>query len=349
MAPSTLREPLLSPPQRSWRPLALRIGGALLALLLLVGAFGGWLVFSSRSAEPDAQGSSDKTDSRQSSQMQNDSKGPRLQIINGCKKDDLWIAGFSVAAPIFDKDVKLTAGESMTVPIPDEGLPSTRFWAKWSCDGEGQNCVIGQSGGPGEGCGPTGCAPPVDSKFEATFGCLTDVDKCAKNPSAPTEPIGPTDWWDVSQVDGWTLPYKVELVGECDAPSTIDCSSLALSQCPERDNLGGKYSSETLRVHSPDDKSISVGCYSPCGKLTYSQWGQGYDHTPESEEAQDYCCPTPPISPKQCSAGPVEKTAYVRAVHKLCPSVYAYAYDDGVGLSQCPAGTGYKVTFYCPM
>ena len=42
------------------------------------------------------------------------------------------------------------------------------------------------------------------------------------------------------------------------------------------------------------------------------------------------------------------ETAYVAAVHSLCPSVYAYAYDDGVGLSQCPAGTGYKVTFYCP-
>ena len=38
----------------------------------------------------------------------------------------------------------------------------------------------------------------------------------------------------------------------------------------------------------------------------------------------------------------------VKAVHKLCPSVYAYAYDDGVGLSQCPAGVGYDVTFYCP-
>ena len=38
----------------------------------------------------------------------------------------------------------------------------------------------------------------------------------------------------------------------------------------------------------------------------------------------------------------------MKAVHKLCPSVYAYAYDDGVGLSHCPAGVGYDVTFYCP-
>ena len=46
--------------------------------------------------------------------------------------------------------------------------------------------------------------------------------------------------------------------------------------------------------------------------------------------------------------GPVVDTKYVEAVHKLCPSVYAYAYDDGMGLAQCPAGTRYDVTFYCP-
>ena len=61
-----------------------------------------------------------------------------------------------------------------------------------------------------------------------------------------------------------------------------------------------------------------------------------------------YCCPTPPVSPSECSAGPVEKTKYVEAVHKLCPSVYAYAYDDGVGLAQCPAGTTAAVTTMSP-
>ena len=73
---------------------------------------------------------------------------------------------------------------------------------------------------------------------------------------------------------------------------------------------------------------------------------QGHSFTPESKEAQDYCCPD--ITPAQCSAGPVIRTKFVQAVHTLCPSVYAYAYDDGVGLAQCPAGTRYDVTFYCP-
>ena len=30
----------------------------------------------------------------------------------------------------------------------------------------------------------------------------------------------------------------------------------------------------------------TVGCYSPCAKLTYSQWGQGMGFTPESAEAR---------------------------------------------------------------
>ena len=38
---------------------------------------------------------------------------------------------------------------------------------------------------------------------------------------------------------------------------------------------------------------------------------------PESPEAQHYCCPTPPITPAQCSAGPVVKTKFVQAVHQL--------------------------------
>ena len=149
-------------------------------------------------------------------------------------------------------------------------------------------------------------------------------------------------------MDGWTLPYKVEVSDECGdaAPRTIDCSGLALSSCPTHEYLGKVVGVESL--HLKDAASgQTVGCYAPCAKLTFAQLG-GHTFTPESAEAQDYCCPTPPITPAACSAGPVIKTAFVEAVHRLCPSVYAYAYDDGMGLAQCPAGTSYDVTFYCP-
>mmetsp|Transcript_14028 Transcript_14028/g.23243 ORF Transcript_14028/g.23243 Transcript_14028/m.23243 type:complete len:330 (-) Transcript_14028:230-1219(-) len=327
-----LTEPLLNdaPPKRK------RFAWVAALLLLATGLVGSCIVYVSfsRSRQPEQQLMPE---------------GTRLLIVNGCEKDPLWIAGFAVAVPVFPtKDLKLDAGASQVIPIPDSGLSSTRFWAKWGCDDLGQSCKIGQSGGPGESCGAQGCAPPVDSKFEASFGCLKKASHCAVNPSAPSEQLGHVDWWDVSQVDGWTLPYRVDLFGACDAPRTIDCSELALSQCPTSENIGLKYGKQSLQIYDPNDSSRAVGCYSPCGKLTYSQWGQGYANTPESEVARDYCCPTPPISPKECSTGPIINTSFVKAVHKLCPSVYAYAYDDGVGLSQCPAGTGYKVTFYCP-
>jgi len=273
----------------------------------------------------------------------------RLRITNGCAEDDLWLANFAFQTPYFPQDLKLAAGATHEFAIPDEGLAATRFWPKWGCDYTGSSCKIGQSGGPGESCSAAGCAPPVDSKFEATFGCMPGTKSCAHNPSDPSQPLGPTDWWDVSQVDGWTLPYKVEVLGDCpQAPKTIDCSRLSLSSCPSDEDLGGTTGKTTLRLRDPAGSGETVGCYSPCAKLTYSQWGQGEGFTPESKEAQDFCCPTPPISPEQCSSGPVVQTQFVAAVHELCPSVYAYAYDDGMGLAQCPAGTRYDVTFYCP-
>ena len=278
-------------------------------------------------------------------------KVARLEIINGCERDPLWIANFAFQTPYFPQDLHLRAGESHGFDIPDEGLAATRFWAKWGCDKTGSNCKIGQSGGPGEGCPADGCAPPIDSKFEASFGCLPSVksERCAVNPSLPSEHLGSTDWWDVSQVDGWTLPYKVKVVGDCPAaPDTIDCSRLSLTSCPNKEDLGLKGGPSTLRLFDLNNHSEVTGCYSPCAKLTNSQWGQGHAFTPDAPEARDFCCPTPPIEPDKCSSGPVGKTSYVKAVHELCPSVYAYAYDDGIGLAQCPAGTRYEVTFYCP-
>jgi len=273
----------------------------------------------------------------------------RLRFVNGCQKDDIWLAGTAVAVPLFTPDVKLGAGEEYAFTVPDAGLASTRFWPKWGCNEAGQMCAIGQSGGPGEACAPEGCAPPVDSKFEATFGCKLEPSRCARNPSAPDQPIGAVDWWDVSQVDGWTLPYKVEVSGDCpQSPSVIDCSTLALSQCPDKEDLGPAHGEQDLQLHALHNKTQVVGCYSPCGKLSFGQWGQGYGHAPQSEEARDFCCPTPPVQPEACSSGPVARALYTEAVHRLCPSVYAFAYDDGVGLAQCPAGVEYKVTFYCP-
>ena len=342
------------PPARPWWkriPLIPTIGAAA-ALVIVCGAATVWHNLQTdvpSVARPENESSVSQSDAPKST-------GARLRITNGCKKDSLWLANFAFQAPVFKQDIELPAGETHEFDIPAKGLAATRFWAKWGCNkATGGDCVIGQSGGPGESCdAKLGCAPPVDSKFEATFGCtLSDTSQCATNPSSPDpskpDPLGPIDWWDVSQVDGWTLPYKVVVKGDCPAaPKVIDCSHLSLDSCPDKEDLGLKDGPTSLKLLGAQDSGTTVGCYSPCAKLTYQQWGQGYSFTPESKQAQDFCCPTPPITPEACSAGPVSRTKFVEAVHELCPDVYAYAYDDGIGLAQCPAGTQYDVTFYCP-
>ncbi|CAE7472744.1 unnamed protein product [Symbiodinium natans] len=93
-----------------------------------------------------------------------------------------------------------------------------------------------------------------------------------------------------------------------------------------------------------------AGCYSPCLKLTDPKWNntasRGRSRT--DDVAAPYCCPTPPISPQACRSGPVEGTEYVKAVHQYCPGVYAYCYDDEMGLLQCSADSNYELEFFCP-
>merc|ERR1711894_684215 len=58
--------------------------------------------------------------------------------------------------------------------------------------------------------------------------------------------------------------------------------------------------------------------------------------------------PTPPVSPDQCRAGPVKTADFTKLIHAKCPHVYAFAYDDGVGLQVCPSTTVYTWTLFCP-
>lgn len=292
------------------------------------------------------------------------SQPTRLRIINGCS-EPLWIfwqLGYHGGQMPVPHQTRLTRNGHIDYPIPDTGLAGTRFWPGYGCDGTGNNCTIGQSGGPadqGFTCPAWGCAPPIDSKFEITFGCMPYVPSgaCLINPSSPTHaPLPNTDGWDTSLVDGFTLPYRVRVFGNCGRGPTnneIDCSSLPLSLCPTNENLSSNGSfpglaSVDLHLYTPMDAGHRVsGCYSDCSRLTMSQWG-GMGYAPSDLHALPYCCPTPPVTPMACSSGPVAQTDYTRTIHHYCPQVYAYAYDDGTGNWTCDAGTKYEVTFYCP-
>ena len=288
----------------------------------------------------------------------------RLRIVNGCSSD-MWIfyligsGGGSLSMPTPHQTL-LHSNGFIDYPIPDIGLAATRFWPGYGCDATGNNCTIGQSGGPssdGFTCPAAGCAPPIDSKFEGTFGCLPSVPSamCQNNPSAsPPMPLPQSDSWDTSMVDGFTLPYRVRVLDSCSGGpmnGLIDCSTLPMSLCPTMENLSSngmfsQYASLSMVATEPGN-SMAGGCYSDCGRMTYQQWSETPGLSPSDPAAQDYCCPTPPVSPSACRMGPVASSGYTQLVHRTCPQVYAYAYDDGTGLWSCTAGTRYEVTFYC--
>jgi len=288
----------------------------------------------------------------------------RLRIVNGCNQG-MWmfsLVGQGGGTLTDANQIYLNSNEYHDYNIPNGGLAATRFWPGMGCDNNGNNCQIGQSGGPPPfTCpAPWGCGPPVDSKFEGTFGCMPGA-QCQNNPSG-NGPLGNTDYWDTSMVDGFTLPYKVQVFGSCPGGPTnnlVDCSKLTLDLCPQSIDLSsnGQFSNlknESLVLHYPDTNNV-VGCYSPCSKLTSGQWQSipnppfnGTTYNPQDGQALDYCCPTPPVSVDQCRGGPGGNNPYVSLIHSYCPQTYSYAYDDTTGNWQCPVGAKYEVTFFCP-
>jgi len=268
----------------------------------------------------------------------------RLQIVNKCSYS-IWIQQQNMPSGV-PSVIKLDAGGSAQWIIPAAGLAATRLWPKKGCDADGNNCLMGQSSPP---CPPTGCPPPVDSKFEATWGCtLADVNQCAVNPSAPSQKLSGDTYWNTSAVDGYTFPFTATVTDNtlpASICSPVDCSALTMDQCPTNEDLSVGMSGSvnalysSLDLHLRNNLGELMGCYSPCPALTYPTYG-GFGLSNTGTEAAMYCCPTPPVSPSECSAGPVETTQYVARVRSMCGgTVYTYAYDDGDGLRQCSGAT----------
>lgn len=244
--------------------------------------------------------------------------------------EDIYINWQSPQA-IWPQTLKIAAGTGAEYTIPSGSLPATRFWPKWGCDSTGQNCIMGESGGPNLPCPPSGCSPPIDSKFEATFGASDG-----------------NDWYDASQVDGWTLPYRMTFkCGATGVDTNLECTGLKASICPTQDIDGAGYVS--LIASNVDRGDAYAGCYSPCGVLTYSNWGNPYGkYLPTASPADKYCCAGAYQMPDQCKTGPDAAMEYTQIVHENC-NAYAWAYDDDVGLQACDTNTTqFTVQFFDP-
>ena len=148
---------------------------------------------------------------------------------------------------------------------------------------------------PGKDDDYSNCAPPVDTKFEATF-------------AAPGS--GTQDCVDMSLVDGYSLPFKMEVSGgKCirhlQPFDGMDCSNLTMALCPTAERLDKM----TKNLNAIDPKTGKQGgCYSPCMKLTDDKWNpNGTAVAPDSSVAGQYCCAGAWGNPSSCNAGAILK------------------------------------------
>jgi len=285
----------------------------------------------------------------------------RLRIRNGCSSAPLWIASEAGETTGPDpQNLKVEPGQFHDFTALN-GPSSTRYWAKTGCNAQGGHCELGSSGGPGESCmGPgrdsSRCGPSIDSKLELSYG----------NVDLPCEPgrAGGCDLVHMSLVDGFTLPFKLEVHGRClgagsvrgsrggseGSPVVVDCSRLSLASCPLVEDFTGVGFQASLRAVNPETGHVA-GCYSPCQKLVSTAWNNSLarGHRPADAGVSKYCCPKPAETDDSCRSGPASSTNYVGVVHRACTGVNAFAMDNGLGLTRCEARTTrYELTFFCP-
>merc|ERR1719253_3092 len=75
----------------------------------------------------------------------------KMRITNGSNKD-IWINYHSFAM-IWPQTLKIASGQTADYNIPaSQSIPGVRYWPKYDCDSDGQNCTIGESGGSGLPC-----------------------------------------------------------------------------------------------------------------------------------------------------------------------------------------------------
>ncbi|KAF8209572.1 thaumatin-like protein [Mycena galopus ATCC 62051] len=194
---------------------------------------------------------------------------------------------------------------TFTVPSDWEG----RIWGRRKCDfskNPGPNsCLTGGCNG-GLHCDvKTGTGVPPATLAEFKFNGAAG-----------------TDFFDVSLVDGYNLPMRIDNNIGCGIPS---CPVDLGPNCPA-DQKG------------PFDGKFPVGCKSAC---TVDALNGHANNSPN-------CCSGIHNTPKTCPASGVRNYHYFK---DHCPKAYAFAYDEpsGTALWTCPTNkhAAYTITF-CP-
>jgi len=233
-----------------------------------------------------------------------------ITVYNACPFT-IWPAIFTGAGggtrPSQPGGWQLNQWQSNSFTVSDSWTAG-RIWARRDCDfstslpGPNQ-CLDGGCNG-GLVCDPnTGTGVPPASLAEFTLGGTTG-----------------TDNYDVSLVDGYNLPIRVDNNQGCPVP---ECAVDLGPNCPAA--LQGPF----------DSTGFPVGCKSACD----ANLSGNPSNSPN-------CCSGQFDTPQTCPSSGVEFYSYFK---NACPTAYAYAYDDLTSLFTCPAskGASYTITF-CP-
>ncbi|KAJ3544725.1 hypothetical protein NMY22_g2680 [Coprinellus aureogranulatus] len=189
--------------------------------------------------------------------------------------------------------------------VPDNWRAG-RIWGRRNCDFSrpgAQSCLTGACNAGLVCDNRSGAGVPPATLAEFTFD-------------------GVNDNYDVSLVDGYNLPMRINPTGGC---PVAECARDLGPDCPAP--LKGPF----------DNTGFPVGCKSACIANLDGNPGNSAN-----------CCSGSHNTLATCPASGV---AYYSYFKNNCPRSYAYAYDEpsGTALFHCPAGVraDYTITF-CP-
>ncbi|KAK7262961.1 hypothetical protein RJT34_30544 [Clitoria ternatea] len=217
-------------------------------------------------------------------------------IVNKCNYT-VWPGILSGAgtAQLATTGFALQPGESNTVAVPTAW--SGRLWGRTLCstDPNGKfSCITGDCGSSAVECDGGGADPP------ATLAEFT------------LNGAGGMDFYDVSLVDGYNLPMKVEPQGGGGGNCTATgCVADLNGGCPAELKVKTEASGE------------GVACKSAC----------------EAFGDPRYCCSGAYGTPQAC-----RPSSYSQLFKSACPRAYSYAYDDATSTFTC-SSADYLITF----
>jgi hypothetical protein len=289
--------------------------------------------------------------------------GHTLTFVNHCT-ETIWVGSIGNAGfdPLAGGGWEMATGATRAIvaPVGWQG----RFWPRTGCtfDPTG-DCSPGATP-----CCATGSCLESDN---ATFGLA-----CAYAgipPVSLAEPtfdaaggLGPYDDYDISFVDGWSVPMSmVPDAGTFNptadpglqAPWCLSDGCTTAPVCPDAYAVSGSPSScwspcqAATNAGSADVNKLCCTCSTgtPCTCPDTCCAGQ-YGCSPYSVPANPDDMTCDPWNTDTARAWDATAQTYIANVHTACPGVYAWQFDDVNGSYQCRKTDGlvnYTVTF-CP-